>query len=95
MLDRCAHDMAWCAAHAGLQETYLATMDAIDRVRPGAALFILQGPQQQGPAGSSPVQWGNGFSVDQELLRLGALGGVTEVMLHMAAARVGDGLRPG
>lgn len=64
-----------CAAVAGLQETYLATMDAVDRVAPGTALFILQGPQQQAPAGYSQAQWGSGFSTEPGLLRLGSPGG--------------------
>ena len=59
------------ACNAGLQETYLPTMDAVDRVVPKAALFILQGPQQQG---SSAAQWGSGFSTDPGLLRLGVTG---------------------
>jgi hypothetical protein len=64
-----------CAAVAGLQEMYLATMDAVDRVAPGTALFILQGPQQQAPAGYSQAQWGSGFSTEPGLLRLGSPGG--------------------
>jgi hypothetical protein len=59
---------------AGLQEVYLAIMDAVDRVQPGAALFILQGPQQQGTAASSQDKWGNGFTADPYLISQGLSG---------------------
>lgn len=57
----------------GLQETYLATMDAVDSVSRGSALFILQGPQQEGqyPGAATPT-WGSGFSTEPALISQGA-----------------------
>lgn len=61
---------------AGLQETYLATMDAVDSVSPGSALFILQGPHQEGQlaGAAAPPTWGSGFSTDPALTSQGASG---------------------
>lgn len=61
---------------AGLQETYLATMDAVDSVSPGSALFILQGLHQEGQlaGAAAPPTWGSGFSTDPALTSQGASG---------------------
>lgn len=48
-------------------------MDAVDSVSPtGSALFILQGPHQEGAA--PPPTWGSGFSTDPVLTSQGASG---------------------
>lgn len=67
---------------AGLQELYLATMDEIDRVSPGSALFILQGPQQQAAAGAGQQKWGNGFSADPALISQGLSGAQGDLSLR-------------
>jgi hypothetical protein len=69
---------ACAAAHnvpfAGLQQLYLAILDAVDWVKPGSAVFILQGPQQQGPPGPNGPQWGTGFSAGPALISQGVSG---------------------
>ena len=53
---------------------YISTMDAVDSLRHGAALFVLQGPQQQVAVGAGLDQWGNGFTTNPVLVSQGCSG---------------------
>lgn len=53
---------------------YLDAMDAVDRIKPGAALFVLEGPLQERPAGAAVDQWGNGFTANPALISRGLSG---------------------
>lgn len=61
---------------AGLSSLYLAAMDAVDAVKPGAAVFVLQGAVQEAPPGNLPMsgEWSHGFATAPGLLAAGASG---------------------
>jgi hypothetical protein len=66
-----------------LKELYIKTMDAIDEMTPGAAIYYVEGGGQTGLRG---VNWGNGFATDPGVVARFQLSGKGSAVLLLTCS---------